>query len=278
IVNFNTNDTRAYDSATTISGSGTAQWNSGTNTFNGTISSNVTLNSGTLNLNNASTQSIPALNMQGGTLAGNAPVTLTGAAQTWTGGTIAGTGLLTIPNTTIVTFNGYVSFDSRSISNAGTMNYTSNYYSYVYNGATLTNGGTIDFQGDGGFYPSTGSGGVSNNGTIKKSAGTGQGSIQIPLTANSGSQVQVQSGSLLFGNVTSTGGTINVSSGAIALFYYTTTSTFDAASSFTGAGTVTFQAGTNTISGNYNITGATKSTGGTTSIGSNITNLGDVTV
>src|SRR5437588_720360 len=125
------------------------------------------------------------------------------------------------------------------------MNYINNYYSYVYNGATLTNGGTIDFQGDGGFYPSTGSGSVTNNGTIKKSAGTGQGGIQIPLTADSGSQVQVQSGSLLFGNVTSTGGTINIPT------------TFSIA-------TLTMSGGTLSGTASFSLTGTTQTwTGGT---------------
>src|ERR1051326_3310244 len=115
--------------------------------------------------------------MQSGTLAGSAPITLTGSSQTWTGGTIAGTGLLTIPTGTTVTFNGYVYFDTRSISNAGSLVYSSNYYSYFYNSASLTNSGTVNFQGDGGFYIASGSPSVTNSGTIEKTAGTGVGAL-----------------------------------------------------------------------------------------------------
>src|SRR5207302_3051425 len=99
---------------------------------------------------------------------------------------------LTIPNGTTVTINGAVYFDSRSISNAGTLTYSSNSYSYFYNSATLTNSGTVDFQGDGGFYIASGSPSITNSGTIKKSAGTGQGGLQMPLIAQSGSQLLVQ--------------------------------------------------------------------------------------
>ena len=38
--------------------------------------------------------------------------------MTLTGGTIAVSGLLTIPSGTTITFNGYVYYDTRSISNA----------------------------------------------------------------------------------------------------------------------------------------------------------------
>jgi fibronectin-binding autotransporter adhesin len=295
---LSSSDTRTFDSASTISGAGTVFWGAGTNTVSAnynvtgvtknsatatTISSitstgDLVVAAGTLTLNSASAISVADLSMQSGNLAGTAPITLTGATQTWTGGTIGGSGLLTIPNGTSVAVNGYVYFDTRPITNAGTMTYSSNYYSYLYNGLTFTNSGTVDFQGDGGFYIGSGTPSVINSGTIKKSAGSGSGGLQVALTAQSGSQVQVQSGSLLFGNVTSTGSTLSVSSGATAYFNYTTASSFDAASAITGAGTVQFGAGTNSISAAYNITGATVSSGGATTIGTNnVTALGNVT-
>src|SRR5207244_3434565 len=98
------------------------------------------------------------------------------------------------------------------------------------------------------------------------------------LTVQSGGQVQVNAGIIYFGNISSTGGAFTVVSGATMYLYYTITSSFDAASSISGAGTVIFQAGTNTVSGTYNITGTTKSVGGTTSIGTNITAVGDLVV
>src|SRR5207244_809550 len=120
-LNFNSDHTRTFDASSTVSGAGTVQWASATNTLSGTY------------------------------------------------------------------------HDTRPISNAGTLNYTGGYYSYFYNGATLTNSGTIDFQGDGGFYIGSGtSNSVINNGIIKKSAGTSNGSIQVALLAQSGSQIQIQ--------------------------------------------------------------------------------------
>jgi hypothetical protein len=296
---FNTNDTRTFDATSTISGAGTVQFAAGTDTVNATYNvtgatknsgatttigsitatGDITITGGTLTLNSASAISVPTLSMQGGTLSGTAPITLTGTAMTWSGGTIAGTGLFTIPNTTTITFAGYVYFDTRAFSNAGVMSYTSNYYSYFYNSATLANSGTVNFQGDGGFYIASGSPSVTNSGTIEKTAGTGTGGIQVPLTLQSGSQLLVQSGTLQLGNVTATGATLSVSSGATAQFYYTTTSSFDAASTISGAGTVQFNAGTNSISAAYNITGATNANGGTTTIGTNtVTSLGNITV
>lgn len=259
---FNTNDTRIFDAASTLSGLGTIEFASGTNTISGTTNTSgairnsgatttiggtisgigdITVSGGTLTLNSASTLSVRTLTMSGGTLTGTAPISLTGTSQTWTGGTIAGSGLLTIPDSTTVTFNGYVYFDTRSISNSGTLSYTSNYYSYFYNSASLTNNGTVDFQGDGGFYIGSGAPTVTNNGTIKKSAGTSQGGFQVPLIAQSGSQFLVQSGTMLMGNVTAIGATFNVSSGGMLYFYYDTASSFDAASIISGAGEVVRQ-------------------------------------
>src|ERR1051326_5740901 len=265
---FISNDTRTFDAATTITGLGTTTWNSGTSTVNGTISTNVTMAGGTLTINSASAQSIPVLTMTGGTLNGSANVNVTAAAMTWTAGTIAGTGSLAIPSGTIVTIAGVLYLDTRSLSNAGSMNFTGSNYIYMMNNAVLTNGGTIDFQGDNGLYinSAVGTTAVVNNSTFKKSGGTGTGQINVPLTANSGSQLLVQSGTLYVGAVTSTGATLNPSSGATLDFATSDTRTFDSASSISGPGTVVWQSGTNTFNGTYST--ITTINGGTLSINS----------
>src|SRR5205823_6009017 len=117
---------------------------------------------------------------------------------------------------------------------------------------------------------------IVNGGTIKKSAGTSGSTFNVPLTLQSGSQLLVQNTILYLGNVTSNGGTLDVSSGATAYFYYTTASSFDAASTISGAGTVQWGAGTNSVSGVYNVTGTTKNSA-TTTIG-NITSVGSLLV
>jgi large repetitive protein len=290
-------DSRSFDAASTISGAGTVAWVTGSNNVSGTYNvtgstvasggtttitsptslGDLTVSGATLTINSAGTVSVPSLSMNSGTLTGTAPLTVTSSSMTWTGGTIAGTGALTIPAGTTITLNGYVYYDTRAVTNNGAFVYSSSYYSYFYNGASFTNNGTVTFQGDGGFYIGSGSPSVVNNGTITKSGGSGNGGIQVPLTANSGSQLQIQSGTLLLGNVTSSGATLSVSSGATAEFYYTTTASFDSSSTISGAGTVLFAAGTNTISAAYNVTGTTNCSGGTTSVGTSITSLGALT-
>src|SRR5205085_4578209 len=157
-----------------------------------------------------------SLGMQGGTLAGTAPISLTSTSQTWTGGTIAGSGLLTIPSGTTVDINNSTYFDTRPISNSGTLNYNNGSQSSFYNSATLTNTATgiIDIKGDsGGLLIGSGSPSVINAGLIRKSSCTTctSGSyMQVALTAQSGSQMQVNAGIIYFGNITSTGGTFTV--------------------------------------------------------------------
>jgi hypothetical protein len=292
---FYSNDTRTFDGASTISGAGTVQWNSGTSSVNanynvtgttlnsatttiGSITSigNVTVTGGTLTLNGASAINIPILTMQGGTLSGSAPINLTGSTMTWTGGVIAGTGALSIPGSTTLTLSGYLYFDTRPVSNAGIINYTSSYYAYMQNGAALTNSGTIDFQGDSGIYLNTGSATITNSGTIKKSAGTSIGGLSVALLAQSGSQVQVQSGTFYLAAVTSTGATFTVASGTTLSAVYNNTRTFDAASTISGAGTMSWGSGTNTVNAAYNVTGATTNTA--TTVINTITSVGNVSV
>src|SRR5207249_734667 len=158
---------------------------------------------------------IPTLTMSGGTLNGTAAINLTGAAMTWSGGIIGGSGALTIPSGTVITIAGYPQLDTRPVSNAGTINLTSTYYLYLQNNAVLTNSGTFDIQGDGQVYlnSTAGTTAIINSATIKKSGGTGASYFTVPLTAQSGSQFLVQSGTVYLGAVTSTGATFNVAAG-----------------------------------------------------------------
>ena len=290
--------TATFDAASSISGAGNVQWGNGANSVAGnynvtgtTLQSggtgtalsniggigNVSVSSGTLTLNSGSTLTIPTLTMSGGALAGTAPIAVSAASMTWSGGTIGGTGAFSIPNGTTVTVNAVI-LDSRAFSNAGSIVMTTGYF-YLQNNAVLTNGGTIDYQGDANIYVNgtVGSCAIVNNGTIKKSAGTNGSNLDVPLTANSGSQLLVQSGPLYMHNVTSSGAAFNVSSGATLYFYYTTTATFDAASTISGAGSVQFGAGTETVAGAYSISGFTKISGGAATL-SNITSTGSILV
>src|SRR5205085_960920 len=79
-----------------------------------------------------------------------ASISITGTSQTWTGGTVGGSGTLTIPNGTTIDINGSTYFDTKAVSNSGTLNYNNGTYSYFYNSATLTNTSTgiVDIKGD----------------------------------------------------------------------------------------------------------------------------------
>src|SRR5205807_1078143 len=105
--------------------------------------------SGTLTLNGAGTLNVPTLTISGGTLTGTAPITFTSTPMSWTGGTISGSGLMTIPAATTVNVTGAY-LDGRALTNSGTMAFGAGYL-YMQNNATLANGGTIDFTGDGGL-------------------------------------------------------------------------------------------------------------------------------
>jgi large repetitive protein len=294
---FYSNDARTFDAASSISGAGTVQWQGGTNTVNApynitgatkangattTLNSitsigDLTVSGGTLTLNSGSALSIPTLSMQGGTLNGSASINLTGLAMTWSGGVIGGSGSLSIPASTTITVAGYPYIDARSVLNAGTINFPSTYYAYMQNGASLTNSGTIDFQGDGGIYVYTGSTSLVNSNIIKKSSGTGVTQISVPLTMQSGSQLLLQSGTFYLYAVTSSGASFSVPASTTLNFYSNDTRSFDSASTISGAGTVQWSSGTNTVNATYNVTGATNSSGGATTI-SNLTSTGSVTV
>ncbi|HKS22368.1 MAG TPA: LamG-like jellyroll fold domain-containing protein [Thermoanaerobaculia bacterium] len=276
---FYSNDTRTFDAASTLSGAGTIQVSNGTNTLAGTISANLTVAGGTFTLSSASTQSIPTLTLQGGTLNGTAPIALTGANSTWTGGTLGGSGQFTIPNGTTVTSSGTVFLDARPVTNAGTLNLVSNGTIYLQGNAVLTNSGTIDYQSDGNLYVNgaVGSCAVVNSGTIKKSSGISGSNLAVPLTAQSGSQLMVQSGPLYLSAVTATGAAFSVTTTANLYFYYNDTRTFDAASSISGTGTVTWYQGTNTVNGSYSVNGTTINNATQTTL-NNISSVGSVTM
>src|SRR5207253_1001997 len=131
----------------------------------------------------------------------------------WSGGTIGGSGQLNIPNTTTVTFNGYVYYDTRAVNNAGTLVYTSSYYSYFYSGATLTNSGTVKLQGDGGFYIGGGSDSISGAGIVQFTAGTNT----VSATYNVTGSTRANGGTTTIGTAITSTGDLLVSGGTLTL-------------------------------------------------------------
>src|SRR5207244_695002 len=195
----------------------------------------------------------------------------------WNGGVLSGGGTTTVAAATL---GGGGTLDARSFSNTGAFNVTGGNHFYMANNAAFNNSGTVDFQGDGGGIFQSGALGtmtITNNGTIKKSGNTGSTTLQIPISAQSGSQLLAQSGTINVGAVTSSGGTFSASNGATLAFNTNDTRTFDTASTVSGAGTIYWAAGTNTVNANYNVTGTTQNAATATTIGS-ITSAGNITV
>src|SRR5947209_18377247 len=83
------------------------------------------------------------------------------------------------------------------ITNNGTINYTSTYYSYMSNNAVLTNNGNIDFQGDNGLYQSgpVGTTAIVNNTIFKKSGRSEARRVGKACKTQSVSQLHQQTGS-----------------------------------------------------------------------------------
>lgn len=137
----------------------------------------------------------------------------------WTGGTIGGSGTLT--NTGSMTVGGPGSPDLRgSLADAGTISQTGGDLLTGGGGQlTIASGGVYDIQTDNGINWDT-SGPVPqvvNQGTLKKSAGTGTSTVSARFS-NSGGTIVVASGALAVNTsglgATYAGGTFNIAAGA----------------------------------------------------------------
>src|SRR5262249_52951638 len=115
----------------------------------------------------------------------------------------------------------------------------------------------------------------------EKAGGAGTSSVNSPVAFNNTGSVQANSGTLNFGGGGSCGGTCggtwSVGSGAALGFV---SGTFALSGGFSGAGTVNFSGGTETLTGTYNITGGTTASGGiaTFTTPGTVTSVGPLTI
>lgn len=178
---------------------------SGTNSFSGGIASlngncqltgTLAVNNGTVLLNGTGTIAPAALNFSGGSLLGNMPVTVSGLFA-WTGGTLgsAGSSLVVTANGGL-TFSGSAkAFDGGTLINAG---------AGLWSGGQVVCGNTagfsntpaasLDFQADGVAFVGTPA--FANAGTLRKAAGAGTTTINVPC--NNSGLVQSDTGTLNF--------------------------------------------------------------------------------
>ena len=239
-----------------------------------------TVNFGTNNV------TVTSLNFTGGTVTGTGGATLTiQGLFTWGGGT------LSMPSTDAeggIDFGGYSNaafLKGGTLTNAvgasATFPAIESVTLCMENEATFNNAGTLTVSGGAINYDGGGSSSIVNSGTLNVAmVATGTyPSFEIygPLFFVNSGAVNVQSGMLLLqaiGDQQSSTGTFAVSAGAELSFHdgYS----LSTASSISGAGTVNFSGGTDTVTvgGEYDVTGSSSFTGATVNFTNAITNLG----
>ena len=177
------------------------------------------LSAGTLDLAGAS---IIANNFKqtGGTLTGVKDFTVTQSFD-WSGGSMTGTGATTFGtgSATTISGSGPKTIDGRTASVQGIVNVTGSGPIAFNSGSwTIASTGVLDFQADASFADLDGTGTVatfSNDGTLKKTAGTGVASFSAFTVTNTGT-VRAQSGTLDFGDgLSQTGGATELAGGAL---------------------------------------------------------------
>ncbi len=130
----------------------------------------------------------------------------------WTAGTLTGDWTVQATRTLRVDAGSY-KYLNGSLSNQGTIAATDDLY--FQNGNTLTNTGLFEVRADAGLYDGGSNGSFVNNGTFRKSVGTGTTNVSINGFSNNGT-IDAQTG------------TISFNTGAV----------FNAGTAFTGAGQV----------------------------------------
>jgi hypothetical protein len=155
------------------------------------------------------------MKLEGGTLGTQSYATLTISGNSlWTDGTLTGNGIITNTGTLTMT-NPVTRTLSTRLDNTGTIVQSDSGNLKINSGKQVNNlaGALYDFQGDGDII---GSGQFNNSGTLRKSAGSGESRFSSNTHLNNlGGTVEVQSGQLTWGQGSSTGGTFNVSAGAV---------------------------------------------------------------
>lgn len=145
-----------------------------------------------------------AYTIGGGLLTGAGAVTVSGRL-TWTGGAMSGTGTTTVAAGGILDISSTndKTLDTRSlvINSGGIVNWLFGGRLLTDRGSTITNNGTFHVQGDATLRSTTGTGSLfTNAGTFRKSANDGVTSILIPFTNTSTGTLNVERGTVDFGD------------------------------------------------------------------------------
>ena len=231
----------------------------------GTQVQTLSVPSNTLTVTGASSVgSLGVLDLAGGTLVA-AGLTVNGTLN-WTGGTMSGGATTTIAAGATLTISGgglVKSLSGRTISNAGTVTWTSDAADIQSSGGSnvFNNTGTFNTQNNSHMSIAGGTLTFNNQtgGTLNRSgAGT---TTQFAVPFNNAGTVTVTSGTLSLADGGSSGGTLNVPLGT-TLDLAGGTHNLTAGSIVSGAGDVSFSGATVNVGGSYTITGNTNISGG----------------
>ena len=264
-----------------------------TGTFNVESGEVLSFNGGTHNLGGATFSNAGTIAFSGGTevfgaattvagtvtLGGSATMSGTGvvslAALNWTAGTMSGSGTTMIIDAGLLSMNGSLYLDGRTLSNRGTVAwsggsiYTKNSHSPIINNLAE---GVFDAQCDG-TISNTGAAGTFNNaGLFKKSAGVGMASVFWPF--NNTGTVCVQAGTLDLENGGMSTGTFCVDSGKVLSFSGGTHNLTGA--TFSNAGSVVFSGGTEIFNATTTLSGMFTLGGTATMSGTGAVNLANL--
>ena len=227
------------DAASTITGGGEFEIVNGMTQFGGssTIGTSVIVSGGNAIFDDDRTLDL-SLTVSGGTISGGADLTVNGSLP-FTAGVIGGSGeILAQGGLNVSGVSTKEITGGGTVRNGGTTTVNGSGELRISNGAVFNNlaGATFDVQSNMTLGDGIGSGGVfQNEGTFRRSAGTGILNVDNLIQFNNDGTVQVQSGTMnLFGGGSSTG-SFSVSSGA-TLGFVNNTYTFGTGTSVTGDG------------------------------------------
>jgi hypothetical protein len=245
------------DSVTLTAASGAAINNQSGATWNllsgASVGGSGTFNDlGTLTATGSSTIGSASFTLNGGTLTGPGTVTVTGATA-WNNGSMSGAGVTNLLGNSSITSG---TLAGRTLNNAGRVTALGSLLDF---GAVINNqGGAVwDLQNNAGLGGSNAT--FNNAGTLQKTAGTRS---DFAATLNSSGLVHLFGGTLnLLGGGTATGAF--VADFGTTLGFTGGTYNLNAGSAVTGAGALSFNAGTVNVAGGFTPTGPVAISGGT---------------
>ena len=177
---------------------------------------------GVVNVNGTATMNASTIQLQGGMFGGNG-LTTASSAFSWTGGHLNGAA----PGRLIVSSNGTIAntlvsevFSGYTLDVDGTLTWTPAATSDVrFNSSSLVIDGTLDIQNN--LQLTCNSGGdtcpLTNNGTLRKSAGSGTSAISRFALTNNGATIDIDSGSITMTGTTTLSGSGRVDGGTLTV-------------------------------------------------------------